>query len=115
MTTPTGSPSRAGAPLRAASELLQLFLTSNRAFALSNDSLRNLVTEFAARLTAAGSDERALAMLRAWRGQVETARDTALREAQSLRFADGVQIPLLTEDDAARVIRACLPPAPKYP
>jgi hypothetical protein len=103
----------AGQVLTEVIALLEAFVTSERKYAITNDSLRLLVETFNQRLTAARAEGRALPTIRLWRTQVLPARDSAFAQAHQFEFPGGRQLPLFTEREGARIASAC-PPPPKF-
>lgn len=113
MTAPTGRGEDPQAILREAIALLEAFLTSTQAYAISHDSLRLLVNTFSERLNTAATRGQALPLLRTWRAQLPAAKAAAFSQARQVRFPDGGQLTLFTENEAARIASFC-PDRPQF-
>ena len=74
--------------LTSAINVLLAFTESGTPFAISNDSLREVLRTFDKRISNVDSP-RALAMLRAWEKQASSVRDKVLPEASLISYADG--------------------------
>lgn len=99
--------------LKEALELLAAFATTPSPYAISNQSLLDLVTEFRARLERAAKEGQAVALIRQWRSGLSAAKADVLKSARLMRLADGRTLPLLGESEAARIASIC-PDRPRF-
>jgi hypothetical protein len=115
MTSTPSSPEDAARVLSEAISLLRDFLRAPQPFAISNDSLSDIIRIFGDRLERALRQGKASDLLLSWRQQMPQARDQLLKagDRHPVTFRDGGSLPLLTENEAARLGRLC-PDGPEF-
>jgi hypothetical protein len=102
--------------LRGALALLQEFFAGPQRFAITNESLRDIIGTFGQRLDEAARRGQALALIRMWRGQLGRARAQVLEAGTKRGFAsktEGGPLALLTEREAAQLAGIC-PDKPEF-